>query len=166
MRIVEVGGDSYNSIGNDRTQVGLCRLLHLGQYHGGDLFGGKGLRLAFVLHLNLRTATFVGDGEGPVLHVGLDSGVVEPSSDHPLGVKHRIVGVHGHLVLGGISDEPFVIGESDVARSGTVTLVVGNDLHLAVLENANAGVGRSEVNSNCRCMPSILTFRLRSSNTE
>ena len=82
-----------------------------------------------------------------MLHVGLDGGVVEPSPDHPLGVEHRVVGVHGHLVLGGVSDETLGVGEGHVARCGAVALVVGDDFHLAVLEDANARVGRSEVDS-------------------
>ena len=87
-----------------------------------------------------------------MLHVGLDSRVVESSSDHSLGVEDRVVRVHGHLVFGGISDETFGVGEGDVARSGTVTLVVGDDFHLAVLEDTHAGVGRSEVNTDSWCL--------------
>ena len=84
-----------------------------------------------------------------MLHVRLDGGVVEAPSDHPLGVKHRVVGVHGHLVLGGISDETLGVGEGDVAGGGTVALVVGDDFDLAVLEDTHARVSGSEVNTDC-----------------
>ena len=87
-----------------------------------------------------------------MLHVGLDGGVVEPSPDHTLGVEHCVVGVHGHLVLGSVSDETLGVGEGDVARSGAVALVVGDDFHLAVLEDTHARVGRSEINTDCRCL--------------
>ena len=84
-----------------------------------------------------------------MLHVRLDGGVVEAPSDHPLGVKHRVVGVHGHLVLGGISDETLSVGEGDVAGGGTVALVVGDYFDLAVLEDTHARVSGSEVNTDC-----------------
>ena len=84
-----------------------------------------------------------------MLHVSLDGGVVKAPSDHSLGVKHRIVGIHGHLVLGGISDETFGVGEGDVAGGGTVALVVGDYFDLAVLEDTHAGVSGSEVNTDC-----------------
>lgn len=69
-------------------------------------------------------------GEGPVLHVGLDSGVGELPSNQPLGVKDGVVRVHGHLVLGGISNETLGVRKGHIGRGGTVSLVVGDDLNL------------------------------------
>ncbi|KAF1755604.1 hypothetical protein GCK72_012054 [Caenorhabditis remanei] len=60
-----------------------------------------------------------------------------------------VVWVHGDLILGGISNQTLGVGESDVRWSGSVSLVVGNDLDLSVLEDSNAGVGGSEIDSNC-----------------
>ena len=84
-----------------------------------------------------------------MLHVRLDGGVVEAPSDHPLGIEDCVVGVHGHLVLGGISDETFGVGEGDVAGGGTVALVVGDYFDLAVLEDTHARVSGSEVDTDC-----------------
>lgn len=58
-------------------------------------------------------------------------------------------GVHCHLVLGGISDQALSVRESNVRRGGSVTLVVGDDFDLSMLENADARVGRAEINSYC-----------------
>jgi len=57
------------------------------------------------------------------LHVLLDIWVIETSTNESLGVKDSVSGVHGGLVLGGISDQSLTLGESDVRRGSSVTLV-------------------------------------------
>ena len=57
------------------------------------------------------------------LHVLLDIWVIETTTNESLGVEDGVSGVHGGLVLGGISDQSLTLGESDVRRGGSVTLV-------------------------------------------
>ena len=52
-------------------------------------------------------------------------------------------GVHGDLVLGGIADEPFGVGESHIRRRRSVALVVGDDFDTVVLPNSDARIGRA-----------------------
>ena len=85
--------------------------------------------------------------ERPTLHVGLDLSVGELASDEALGVEDGVVRVHGDLVLGGISDEALVVGETDVGGGGAVSLVVGDDLNAVVLPDTDARVGGSEIDS-------------------
>ena len=59
--------------------------------------------------------------EGPVLHVGLDGGVVELAADESLRVEDGVVRIHGDLVLGGVSDEPFRVREGHVRGSRTIS---------------------------------------------
>jgi len=47
--VVEVGRDGDDGMGDLLAEVSLSSLLHLGQYHGGDFFGGKVPLLATVL---------------------------------------------------------------------------------------------------------------------
>jgi hypothetical protein len=125
LRVVEVGGDGDDGLGDGATEVGLGGLLHLEEDHGRDLLGGELLGLPSVLDLDHGLAALVNDLEGPVLHVGLDLGVGKLAANETLGVEHRVVRVHGDLVLGGIADETLRVVERDIGRGGSVTLVVG-----------------------------------------
>lgn len=63
--------------------------------------------------------------------------------------KHCVAGVHGNLILGSITDEPLRVSEGNVAWCGPVTLVVGNDFNLAMLEHTHTGVGGPEIDADC-----------------
>ena len=56
-------------------------------------------------------------------------------------------GVHGDLILGGVADQPFGVGEADLGRRRTVTLVVGDDLDAVVLPYSDARVSRAKIDS-------------------
>merc|ERR1712172_465161 len=147
--VIEVGGDGDDSVLNLSAEVSLSSLLHFGEDHGGDLLWGESLGLVLVLALELGLGGILDNSEGPVLHVGLDSRVIKLTSDQSLGVEDGVGGVDGDLVLGGVSDEPLGVGEGDIGGSGPVTLVIGDDLDLAMLEHAHTGVGGAQINSNC-----------------
>lgn len=52
----------------------------------------------------------------------------------------RVVGIHGDLVLGCITDEPLVVREGDIGWGGAVALVVGDNFNAVVLPYTDAAV--------------------------
>jgi hypothetical protein len=62
-----------------------------------------------------------------------------------LDIVDGVVGVGRGLVLGGVANKTFVLGESDVGRSDSVTLIVDENLDLALLHHTNARVGSSQI---------------------
>ena len=128
LRVVEVGGDSNDSVVDSTTKVGLSGLTHLDEDHGRDLLGSESLSLALELNLDNRLATLVNDLEREVLHVSLNLGVGKLATDEALGVEDGVGRVHGDLVLGGITNETLGVGEGNERGSGAVTLIVGNNV--------------------------------------
>lgn len=64
--------------------------------------------------------------------------------------KDGVRRIHGDLILSSITNQTFRVGESNVRRRGTVTLVVGDDLNAVMLPNADARVGGAEIYSDGR----------------
>lgn len=52
----------------------------------------------------------------------------------------RIMRVHGDLVFCGVTDQPLGVGERDIGRGCTITLVVGDDLNTIVLPDTNTPI--------------------------
>lgn len=59
-----------------------------------------------------------------------------------------IVWIHGHLVLGRIANETLRLRKGYIARCGPVALIVGNDLHFAMLKDPDARVRGAKINAN------------------
>ena len=137
--IVEVSGDSDNSVGNFLAEVGLSDFLHLDEDHGGDLFSLEFLLFSLESDNNHGLLTDSGlDLEGPELGIGLDILIRELASNESLGIEDSVGGVSGDLVLGGFSNESLVFSEGDVRGGGVETLIVSDDLNLIVLPDTNA----------------------------
>ena len=49
-----------------------------------------------------------------------------------------VVGVHGDLVLGSVTDKTRIFEEGDIRRCGAVTLVIGDDLNSIILPDLDA----------------------------
>ena len=83
----------------------------------------------------------------PQFAIFLNGWIVEFPSDEPLGVEDGVGRIHRRLVLGSVADEALRVRKGDVRGRRPVTLIVGDDLHFAVLKDAHAGVGRPQIDS-------------------
>jgi len=83
-----------------------------------------------------------------VLHITLDGGIVETTADKTLCIEKSVLGVHGNLVLGCITDETLGVGEGDVRGGSAVTLIVGDDLNTIILPDTNTTEGGTQINTN------------------
>ena len=48
------------------------------------------------------------------------------------------MGVHGNLILCGITNETLIVGKRDVRRGCAISLIVGDDFDTIVLPHTNA----------------------------
>jgi len=158
LSVVEVGGDSDDSLLDLLANLGLSNLLHLGKNHGRDLLGGESLGLVEVRDLNEGGTVGVDDLEGPSLDVLLDRLVVETSTDQTLSVENGVLGVEGSLVLSGITDQSLLVRESNERGSNTVTLLVGNNLNGAIV-SSNTRVGSTQIDTNGTRESSVTSCR-------
>ncbi|TNN68307.1 NAD-specific glutamate dehydrogenase [Liparis tanakae] len=91
-----------------------------------------------------------GSGDGSVeIHsfiegIDLDAGL---GAAGEVLTKYSVGWVHGHLVLGSISDESLGVCEGHIAGRGPVSLVIGNDFHFAMLEDAHTGICGSQIDA-------------------
>lgn len=64
-----------------------------------------------------------------------------PSRGDLLDIEDGVDGVHGSLVLGGLTDQPLGLSEGDERGGGEGTLLVGDDLDIVALVGGHTGVG-------------------------
>ena len=125
LRVVEVGGNRNDGLGDGLTQVGLGVPLQLLEDTRGDFLRGV------LLAVDLR---------GPVgAHVALDGG------DGAVNVGNR-------LTLGDLANQDLAgLGEGDDRGGRTSTFSVRDDGGLAAFEDGDSGVGGAEVDTDCTC---------------
>jgi hypothetical protein len=87
------------------------------------------------------------DLEWPKFAILLDDWVVEFSSNESFSIEDGVNWVFSSLIFCCITDKSFSISESNVGRSGPVSLIVSDDLNSIVLPNSYTRVGSSEINT-------------------
>ena len=69
--------------------------------------------LTAILNLDGRLLVLLDDLERPVLLVPNDFGVIDLTTDETLGVEYGVFGVAVVRIFGGVTDETFLIRETD-----------------------------------------------------
>ena len=73
---------------------------------------------------NVRLGVFVDDFKRPKLHICFDGSVGIFASNQTFGVVDGVCRIGSNLVLRGVTNQSFVLCESDVRWSDTITLFV------------------------------------------
>ena len=114
----------------------------------------KFLFFAAVFDTDIGFATFAEALEWEVFKIRLNLGIVEFATNKTFCVKDtriqilgekirgkidlRVVRVHGNLVLCGITDQTFIVGEGYIGRGCAISLVVCNDFYTIILPHTHA----------------------------
>ncbi len=145
LRVVEVGRDGDDRLGDRLAQVILGRLLHLHEHARGNL------RRRHLLAVRLDPGVAVVGLDDLVrdhLEVAFDDVVAESPPDQALDREQRVARVRHRLPLGGLADEHFVVlGERHDRRRRAIALAVLDDLRLVAVHHGDARVGRAEVDT-------------------
>ncbi len=144
LRVVEIGRDGDDGLGDLLAEIGLGGFLQLGEDHGGDL--GRGVFLA--LDFDAGIAVFaphhlVRD------HLLLFAHFIGAPAHKPLDRENRILGVCDGLAFRHLPNEPLAgFGERDDRRGGATALLVRDNRGLTALHDGDDGVRRAQIDTN------------------
>jgi len=145
--VVEVGRNGDDRLVDLLAEIGLGGFLHLLQRHGGDLRG----RVSRALRLDPGVAIVgLDDLVGDELLVLVGHRVVVAAADQPLHREDGAFRVGDRLALGRLADEAFVavgVAEGDDRRRGARAFRVLDHLGVLAVHDGDAGIGRSEVDT-------------------
>mmetsp|Transcript_90821 Transcript_90821/g.207895 ORF Transcript_90821/g.207895 Transcript_90821/m.207895 type:complete len:265 (-) Transcript_90821:30-824(-) len=156
--VIEIRGHGDHSVLHLLAQVVLSSLLHLSQDHRRHLLRSQLLVLTLDLHHDHWLPIRLPNLERQQLHVLLDRLILESTADQPLDIEQCLSRVDGGLILGGLSDQTFVIGKGNIRRGDSVTLIVGDDFHPPVFVDPYAGVGGPKINPDHRAIDLLVVL--------
>ncbi len=141
LRIVEIGRNRDDGLGDLFAEICLSRFLQFGENHRGNL--GRGV--AFAVDLDARVAVFAGDHLiRNQLH--LLAHFVEAAAHEALDRIHRVLRIGDGLAFRHRANQTLTtLGESDHGRRGPAALLIRNHDGLAAFHDGYDGVGRSQV---------------------
>ena len=157
LRVVEVGRHRDDGILDRCAQIGLGRLLHLGEHEGADLT--RRVHLAHGLDPGVAVAR-LDDLERDALHLFLHLRVLEAATDETLRRVERVLRIGDRLALGWRAHQALaVLAEGDHRRCGAHALGVLDHSGRAALHHSHARVGRAQVDADHLTAHLLVSFR-------
>ena len=147
LRVVEIGWDGDDRLGDFFTELGFRVGFEFGQDHRADFRRAERLLLAVDVEFDVGIAVgrldqFVGDAFVLIFEF------VELAPHEALDREDGVGRVGHGLALGGLADEAFaVLGESDDGRRGARALTVFQHNGFSAFHHGHAGVGCAEVDT-------------------
>mmetsp|Transcript_20097 Transcript_20097/g.36350 ORF Transcript_20097/g.36350 Transcript_20097/m.36350 type:complete len:149 (-) Transcript_20097:263-709(-) len=143
------------------TKMRLGCVFHLLKYHCRNLFRMEAFCATLVLDLYKRFVVLAGHNlKWPILHVFLDTRVLELPAYQALGIVDGSSWISCSLTLGCIAHESLCLCERHIRRCRSFAFCVFNDLGTSTLPYANARVCGPEVYTNGRHFLLLLTLHL------
>ena len=136
LRIIEISRNCNDSFRDWSCKISFSYFFHFYQHHWWYLLSLKSLSFIHKLDFNQRFIirwASTNDFEWPQLKITLNIFILKLSTDHSLWVKNGISRISSGLVFSSISNQPFMLSESNIGRSGVQSLVIRNDFHFIIL---------------------------------
>ncbi len=108
------------------------------------------LCLAFIFNNDIWFTFFTGlHFEWPVFHVWLHNRVVEFSTNKSFSIKDCVVRIFCVLIFCWITNQSFCFGKSYIRGSGSIALIISDNLDSVILPDSHTRISCSKINSNC-----------------
>lgn len=146
LAVVEIGRHGNDRICHWPTQMRLGCFLDIGQYIGR--YFGRAVEFSLDANVCISVGRLF-NAVGKYLEILLNFRRIILPTNEPLNSKYGVFRIGHRLALGDLSDQPFaLIRNTDHGRGCPASLFVRDDVSIFTLENRNARVGGSKVDSN------------------
>ena len=146
LRVVKIGRDCNNGLGDFLAKMGFSGLFHFLQYEGGNFGRGEFFGVAA-----LNPGIAIGGFDDFIRHhpdVFLGHRIVEAPADQSLDGEESMFGVGNPLAFCRLAGKPFVVaGECDNGRGCPPPFGVLDNLWGRALHNRDAGIGGPKVDT-------------------
>ncbi len=143
--VVKVGRNCDNGLCDGLAEIAFGGFLHFLKDESGNLARGVFLAAGLDPGVTIIRLDDIIRNHFPIFLGGL---VIKPPPDKALDRKKCVLRIGDTLTLGRLADESLpVFREGDHGRGGSRPFRIFNDLCIFAVHNGDAGVGRSQVNS-------------------
>ena len=96
----------------------------------------------------LVTTSRIDDSKWEIMQIRLNDRVVKSAADEPFSVVDGVGGIYCHYIPCSFTNETLALVKDHTGWCGFVTMVIFNDLYLAITKYTNTGVSSAQINTN------------------